>query len=182
MKRAPAMVVIGLAGALLSGCGVPPKQGADGGGAGGGGTAELALGTAQTDGTGFVEMPVAAVLTPGAQGGFHVWLSYRVRGTSGAVKAAHTVRRESDGKLLSRGERRLEVGGVGEGGWWQSDTATPAFLCPTPLGVSVIDEHAVFEVRLLAEDGSELATQQVKTQLVCPADGQAAFCMNICKG
>jgi hypothetical protein len=131
---------------------------------------------------GFEPMPAAATLVPGAQGGFHVWLSYRIKGADGAVKASHTVRRESDGKLLSRGDRRLEVADAGTDGWWQSDSATPAFLCPTPLGVSVIDEHAVFEVNLFAEDGSELATQQVKTQLVCPTDAQAAFCMSICQG
>jgi hypothetical protein len=131
---------------------------------------------------GFVDMPGAATLVPGAQGGFHVWLSYRVKGAEGAIKASHTVRRESDGKLLSRGERRLEVGAAGEGEWWQSETATPAFLCPTPLGVSVIDVAAVFQVTLTDEAGEELATQQVKTQLVCPTDSQAEFCQRICKG
>ena len=180
MSRAPARAVFGLSGvALLSlvACGrgggpIDPPP-----------TCELELGTAGQGGTGFEAMPLAATLVPGAQGGFHVWLSYRIKGAApGAVKAAHTVRRESDGKLLSRGDRKLEVGAGAGDGWWQSEGATPAFLCPTPLGVSVIDEHAVFEVTLLAEDGSEMAKRQVKTQLVCPTDGQAAFCQNICKG
>lgn len=144
-------------------------------------TVELELGSSPAAGMGFEAMPGAATLTPGAQGGFHVWLSYRVKGADGVVKAAHTVRRESDGKLLSRGERKLEVSGA-EGEWWQSEAATPTFLCPTPLGVSVIDVHAVFEVTLLGEDGGELVKQQVKTQLVCPTDGQAEFCQRICTG
>ena len=87
---------------------------------------ELELGTASSTGMGFLDMPAAATLVPGAQGGFHVWVSYRIKGASGTVKANHTVRRESDGKLLSRGERKLEVGAVGEGELWESELATPA--------------------------------------------------------
>ena len=143
---------------------------------------ELELGSAPAAGFGFTDMPGVATLMPGSQGGFHVWLSYRVKGAQGEVKASHTVRRESDGKLLSRGERRLEVSAEGDAGWWQSEAATPAFLCPTPLGVSVIDVPAVFQVVLTGEDGAELATQQAKTQLQCPTDGQAEFCQQICKG
>lgn len=162
---------------LAAACGHP------GGPDGGGGTGvELELGSAPAAGTGFMPMPGDATLVPGAQGGFHVWLSYKVKGTESAVKAAHTVRRELDGKLLSRGERRLEVVGGEVGGWWQSETATPVFLCPTPLGVSVIDVDAVFEVTLLDADAKELTKQQVKTRLKCPTDAQADFCQRICKG
>lgn len=144
---------------------------------------ELQLGTAAEGGVGFVEMPLAATLTPGAQGGFHVWLSYRIQNApTGTLKAAHTVRRESDSKLLSRGERKLEVGIAGDDGFWTSDLATPAFLCPTPLGVSVIDVPAVFEVTLTDEDGKELDVQQVKTTLTCPDDAQKDFCLRICAG
>lgn len=144
---------------------------------------ELQLGTADATGTMFADMPAAATLTPGAQGGFHVWLSYRLKNVVGhELRALHVVRRESDGKLLSRGERLLEPGEVAQGEWWQSEMATPAFLCPTPLGVSVIDETAVFEVTVNGEDGAPLATQQVKTRLTCPTDGQAQFCQQICKG
>lgn len=144
---------------------------------------ELALGSAPVTGMGFEPMPGAATLAPGAQGGFHVWLSYRVKGAEAATfKAAHTVRRESDGRLLSRGERKLEVSAPAEDGWWQSEAATPTFLCPTPLGVSVVDVDAVFEVKLLDGGGAELSVQQVKTKLVCPTDGQADFCQRICQG
>jgi len=170
------MMRLALALCLTAACGISPRPDA------GGLEVELELGSAAPAGTGFTPMPAEATLVPGAQGGFHVWLSYKVKGTEGAVKAAHTVRREGDGKLLSRGERRLEVAAVEEGGWWQSDGATPAFLCPTPLGVSVIDVSAIFEVTLFSEDARELVKQQVKTQLKCPTDGQADFCQRICKG
>ncbi len=166
---------LALALCLAAACGGPgpPDSGNTG--------VELTLGSALADGTGFAAMPAEATLVPGAQGGFHVWLSYRVKGAEGSLKAAHTVRREDDGKLLSRGERRLDVTAV-EAGWWQSETATPAFLCPTPLGVSVIDVDVVFEVTLLDAAANELVKQQVKTKLKCPTDAQADFCQRICKG
>lgn len=156
----------------MAACGPPPDPA----------TVELVVGSAPEAGLGFEEMPGAATLRPGAQGGFHVWVSYRVKGKTGPFKALHTVRREVDAKLLSRGERRLELGTAGDDGWRQSDAATPAFLCPTPLGLNAIDEDVVFEVRLLGEDGVELAKQQVKTKLQCPVGDQAEFCQRICKG
>jgi hypothetical protein len=147
---------------------------------------QLELGTATPDagGVGFAEMPAEATLVPGAQGGFHIWVSYRVKGAAPGttLTASHTVRRVSDMKLLSRGSRKLDIETLGQDGWWQSDTATPAFLCPAPLGVSIIDEHAIFEVILTSSDGTEMGRQLVETQLKCPTDGQADFCMRICTG
>ena len=160
-----------LAMAVLAGCN-PPDPGA----------CELALGTAPEGGTGFSEMPLEAEMTPGGQGGFHVWLAYRIKNAPlGTVKAAHEVRRASDGKLLSRGERKLDVGLADGDGWWQSDTATPAFLCPTPLGVTVIDLPATVEVTLTDAQGATLDTQTVSTRLVCPA-AQKDSCVRICTG
>ena len=157
---------------VLAGCGKPIDPAAG----------ELALGTSPQDGTGFAEMPLEAQMTPGAQGGFHVWLAYRIKNAPlGTLKAAHQVRRASDGKLLSRGERKLEVGVPGDDGWWQSDTATPVFLCPTPLGVTVIDLAATIEVTLTDSDGSTFDTQTVSTKLVCPA-AQLDSCQRICTG
>jgi hypothetical protein len=142
----------------------------------------LALGSAPQGGSGFQAMPLDATLVPGAQGGFHVWLGYRIQGAPpGTVTASHVVRRERDGKLLSRGERRLELGPGAADGWWQSDAATPAFLCPTPLGVSVIGETATFEVKLRA-GGVDLATDSATARLLCPQDAQADFCTRICQG
>ncbi|HEX2551855.1 MAG TPA: hypothetical protein VHK64_09710 [Nocardioidaceae bacterium] len=162
-----------LAVVLLAGCGkghVDPPA------------CELALGTALQSGTGFVEMPLETEMTPGGQGGFHVWLAYRIKNApEGSLKASHEVRRESDGKLLSRGDRKLEVTGYDDDGWWTSDTATPAFLCPTPLGVTVIDLPATIDVTLSDADGNTLATQRVSTKLVCPA-AQLDSCQRICTG
>jgi hypothetical protein len=169
MKALRVALLLGLG----MGCGVPPDPN----------PCELELGTAGEGGAGFVAMPSTAVLAPGAQGGFHVWLGYRIKNAPpGTVKAAHTVRRESDSKLLSRGERKLEVGLAGDDGFWTSEMATPAFLCPSPLGVSVIDVPAVFEVTLTDEAGEQLDVQQVKTTLTCPEDAQKDFCLRICAG
>ena len=146
------------------------------------GDVELVVGSAPETGMGFEAMPGAATLRPGAQGGFHVWVSYRVKGGSGPFNAGHTVRRAADGKLLSRGERRLELGAAGDDGWRQSEAATPAFLCPTPLGLNAIDVDAVFEVTLFDERAAAVAKQQVTTKLECPSGDQADFCRQICKG
>jgi hypothetical protein len=143
---------------------------------------ELSIGTAGAGGVGFATMPLTATLVPGAQGGFHVWLGYRVKDGDGTLTASHEVRRVRDGQLLSRGQRRLVLDGAASDGWWQSDMATPAFLCPTPLGVSVIDETATFEVKLLDSTGAELARDSVTTKLSCPTDAQADFCARVCAG
>ena len=107
----------------------------------------LTLGTAATDGSGFEALGGDATLVPGAQGGFHIWLKYRISGMAPeTVKVHRESRRVSDDALVLLADGSVDVGAAGEDGWWQLPAAQPSFMCPTPIGIGVIDERMVFEV------------------------------------
>jgi hypothetical protein len=142
-------------------------------------------GSAPMDGTGF--LPVAdgteVTLIPGAQSGFHVWLSVRVRGMSGPLMIERSARRQRDGVLVFRGlAQRLEVPETALDDWWESPLASPAFMCPSPIGIQVFDEALVFEVRILDMEGALLAEDTLVLIAHCPAGEQEAFCRSICAG
>jgi hypothetical protein len=156
---------------LLAGCG------------GTSGSAKLTLGTAATDGTGFLPLEGNATLVSGAQGGFHVWLKFRIEGVaSEQIQANHTARRTSDNKLVSVGQRFQEIGSPDAEGWWETPQGTPSFMCPTPIGVNVIGETVDFEVQILDSNGKELCTAQSTATIQCPTGTSAAFCSQICSG
>ena len=164
-----------LAALLLAGCGgtQPPP-----------GDAMLALGgAAASDGSGFVALGGDQTLVPGAQGGFHVWLKYRVAGMAPEKVHVHREsRRVSDDALVLLADGTQDVGAVGDDGWWELPAALPSFMCPTPIGISVIDERIVFEVTLTTLDGAPLAKSTAEATVHCPAGDQAAFCARICSG
>jgi hypothetical protein len=145
--------------------------------------ASISLGTAQLDGTGYAPLAGDVTLVEGAQGGFHVWLKFRVSGmTPATVTATHTARRKSDGALVSRGVRTIDVGAAGEGGYWETPLAAPTFLCPTPIGISVRDQTLVFHVELSDESGTVLGVGDSEATPHCPTGSQAEFCSSICSG
>ena len=112
------------------------------------GMGSITLGTTNHDGSGFVTLEGDQTLVPGAQGGFHVWLKYRVKGMSpGKVMVKRTVRRVSDNPLLLTTEGAQMVGEPAVDGSWELPTAIPSFMCPSPLGVKVFDAPAVFDSR-----------------------------------
>jgi hypothetical protein len=146
---------------------------------------EALAGSAGADGSGFV--PVAdgteVELIPGAQGGFHVWLNVSVHGFAGIVLFERRARRASDDVLVFRGLRQLiEVPDQAMDGWWDNPYATPAFMCPSPIGIKVYDEELVFEIELTDEDGEVLATDRLRLIPRCPEGEQAEFCRQICAG
>jgi hypothetical protein len=159
-------------------------------GCGGGGTrpppgdAMLTLGgAAASDGSGYVALGGDQTLVPGAQGGFHVWLKYRVAGMAPEKVHVHREsRRVSDDALVLLADGTQDVGAVGDDGWWELPAALPSFMCPTPIGISVIDERIVFEVTLTTLDGAPLAKSTAEATVHCPAGDQAAFCAHICSG
>ncbi|HWE30671.1 MAG TPA: hypothetical protein VHB97_21840 [Polyangia bacterium] len=176
------LVFIAVTGALIAcacalvGCGGGPTQPPPG-------DAMLALGTAATDGSGFVALGGDATLVPGAQGGFHIWLKYRVAGMAPAtVKVHRESRRVSDDALVLLADGTQDVGAPGDDGWWELPTAMPSFMCPTPIGINVIDERIVFEVTLTTMDGAPLAKSSAEATVHCPDGTQAAFCAKICSG
>ena len=149
------------------------------------GDAMLALGTAASDGSGFVPLGGDTTLVPGAQGGFHVWIKYRIEGMAPeTVKVHRESRRVSDDALVLLTDGMLDVGepGPGDDGWWELPQAVPNFMCPTPIGISVIDERMEFEVTLSTPDGTTLAKSSAEATVHCPDGDQAQFCAKICAG
>lgn len=146
-------------------------------------TSEIELGGAAPAGTGFFTLAGDAELIPGAQGGFHVWLKLRVHGvTPGRVRMTHTARRKKDGRLLVNGERLVEVGATSMTTGYEHPDPIPAFMCPSPLGIRVMDEEVTFVVTVTDEAGHPLATTTATATPRCPAGENAAFCARICAG
>lgn len=146
---------------------------------------ELIVGSSGSDGAGFVEIADGSdvEISPGSQGGFHVWLNFRVRGVSGPVRPEREARRVRDGELVFRGYPEvLDVPAEALQSWWDRPFATPAFMCPTPIGVNVVDEEMVFQVRLVTEDGVVLAEDRWIARLRCPEGDLGDFCLEICSG
>jgi hypothetical protein len=147
------------------------------------GDAMLTLGTAASDGTGFLELGGDATLVPGAQGGFHIWIKYRIAGMAPeTIKVHRESRRVSDNALVLLTDGSVDVGDAGSDGWWELPTAQPSFMCPTPIGINVIDQRIEFDVTMTTEAGAPLAKATAEATVHCPDGDQAAFCANICSG
>ena len=159
--------------ALLVGCGGEPIPG----------TASVTLGTSAPDGSGFFELSGDQPLIPGAQGGFHIWIKYRMTGMpAGKCKLRRTARRVSDGRLVLQSEHAETVGEPGREGYWEVPYAVPSFMCPTPIGVNVIGERIGFDIEVSATDGTRLADARAEATPYCPSDAQGEFCQRICSG
>ena len=171
--------LLALAAALsLAGCG--------GGAATMPGAVQVELGTAASDGTGFLPLTGDQTLVPGAQGGFHVWVKWKVQGMSPQkVHAQRTVRRTSDDALILTTVGAVDVGASSDG-WWELPSALPSFMCPTPIGVRVQDEEVKFDLVISADDNGEPGAQLGQTTATatprCPTDSEMTFCQQICDG
>ncbi len=148
------------------------------------GMGSVTLGTTALDGTGFAPLSGDQTLVAGAQGGFHVWLKYRVEGMApGKVDIKRTVRRVSDGKLILLTEGVQEVGAPSADGYWELPTALPSFMCPTPIGVKVDGEPVDFDVVISTDDGlTELGEGTAQATPHCPTGDEQSFCEKICNG
>jgi hypothetical protein len=174
--RLPAVAVLGL-GVALGACPVDPSDDA--------GTLEwpdgaFEIGTLVSDvDPTFRPLPTELALQPGAQGGFHAPLLYRVSGET--LKGAlfeHRARRAKDDVLVSVGSRVFNV--QSDGGPWVSEGMVVVFLCPTPVGVRVQDEELNFEVTV-SRDGGVVGRAHAHSVVRCPA-GSQSFCESICRG
>jgi hypothetical protein len=187
--RGVAVLMGMLVGMLAAGCGpdgpARPDASPDARPGGDAGPARIEAGTADLAGNGFV--PIAddsdATLIPGAQSGFHVWLNVRVHGVAGELRIERAARRQRDGALVFRGlAQRFDVPEAALDGWWESPMASPAFMCPSPIGIQVFDETLVFEVRLLDLSDAIVAEDTLILVPRCPTTEQEAFCRSICAG
>ena len=121
-------------------------------------------------------------LVAGAQGGFHVWMQYDVRDLApSTVTLERTATRASDGAvvLVYRGD--VDVGAPDAGGTWTAPAPIPMFMCPAPIGITVVDTPIDFQLRLLGDGDAELARAAITLVPHCP-DAQADFCTRICNG
>lgn len=146
---------------------------------------EIVAGTSGLNGQGFVPLDDGAdvELVPGSQGGFHVWVSSRIQGVAGEVYLEREARRVSDEALILRGQRILvDVPASAMDGWWETDDALPAFMCPSPIGIQVFDTEIRIQLRLTDAEGTVLAEDQMFAVPRCPEGEQRDFCLEICAG
>lgn len=166
---------------LLSGClagGGDPDGGTDGGPVVVWPEGTLELGG--EDGGTFITFPSRATATPGAQGGYHVPVMYKVTGQAQtSVTFEHRVTRLSDGVLVSKGTRTLNVDPVAAGQSWFTPGPVIIFICPTPVGVAVVDQQLHFEITA-TKSGEILGRTSGEAQFGCPAGDN--FCASICAG
>lgn len=166
-------------------------------------TLALTLGTIDAVATMQTGMPVwvdlsdgqSVQVAPGSQGGFHVWTMYRVAENTQARKLH--VQRIAD-RIATDGTRQrvLSTDGVLDlpaqlpGEVWQTPSPIPSFMCPTPIGVSILDAPVELDVKLIEDqvsgvaDSRVLGEAHVRLNLTCPPQGdpQHDFCISICKG
>ncbi len=158
----------------LVGCGTPapPDRG------------HMELGT--IDGaSGFVALHEgdSATLVEGAQGGFHVWMKFRLAGVApGELTLGRQAHRGVDGKLVLKTEGSVVISSPSPDGVWELPNALPMFMCPSPIGLSVIDQPIEYE--LVARDSAgEVARSAITLVPHCPVENHSrAFCERICTG
>jgi hypothetical protein len=145
-------------------------------------SAALAIGTVDNDAASFLPMAGDQTLVAGAQGGFHVWLTYRVSGVRpGETRVLRTVRRVSDNRLILMADGVQDIGAPGPDGFWQLPAPLPSFMCPAPIGVQVNDELVRFDVTLVDPTTKEvLAEGTAEATPRCPDGAQQAHCLDIC--
>ena len=128
----------------------------------------------------FSTFPAQVQATPGAQGGYHVAVMYRVTGKAlPGVLFEHRVTRARDGTLVSKGNRTMSVDPVAAGQSWVSPGAVIIFICPTPVGVSVLGEELNFEITA-SKGGEILGKVSARAGFGCPSGD--SFCASICSG
>jgi len=151
------------------------------------GSVSVTLGTSGLDGSGRQSLSCDQPLIPGAQGGFHVWVKWKIEGMAPQkVHIERTVRRISDNALILTTENAQDVGSPAEDGWWTMPAALPSFMCPTPIGISVENQTVKFHLVLKADHsgnaGEILGETDATATPRCPTDGQQEFCQRICNG
>lgn len=113
-------------------------------------------------------------LVEGAQGGFHVWVVYAYAGAIGVeVTLARDAHRAVDGAIVLRTSAQVTTVA-------QSDPL-PMFMCPSPVGLSVIDQPIDYALAMTDAEGNTLAAGSITLVPHCP-EGAVDFCMRICTG
>lgn len=142
--------------------------------------AQLTLGTAAVDGDGFSPLLGDQTLVAGPQGGFHVWLKLRVVGFPAGPATLHrSASAVATGASLLDIDSGIQVGAAADGSWEQP-SPLPLFLCPTPAGVSIIDQMVRADIALTSA-GLDQLTATTTFTAHCPDDAHTA-CIELCSG
>jgi hypothetical protein len=177
MRRALASLALSVVGCGTGNMVQPPPP--DGG---------MALTLGQLDGTGaFVALAdgTDVTLVEGAQGGFHVWMDFQAPEAPPAdAVMLRTAHRLSDGALILRTSGLvMPPNAPGGAGTFELPSMVPMFMCPSPVGISVIDTPVSFEIEIQDGAGASLGAGSVHLVAHCPGDAAAqAFCQRICTG
>ena len=111
-------------------------------------------------------------LVAGAQGGFHVWLAFQMAPSlTGDATLERTAHRRADDQLILRTKGEIAL---------DSSEALPMFMCPAPVGISVIDQPIDYQLHF-SNDSGELTSGSITLVPHCPSD-QLEFCQRICNG
>jgi hypothetical protein len=147
---------------------------------------KLVLGTTDAAGAGFYPLTGDQPMVAGVQGGFHVWLKFRVSGRfPGAVWVESSTRRADDDTLILESAWQAEISAPSADGYWELPMPWTAFLCPSPPGVRVQDQLVRFVVVLRdRNDKAELAAANAEATPHCPTADQSeqSLCVKICSG
>ncbi len=146
--------------------------------------ASIVVGGTDVAGEGFSPLEGDVTMVPGGQGGFHVWLKYRVTGmTPGPMRVRHSAARADDGRPVLMGQSRpVDIGAAGPDGAWEAPTAAPAFMCPAPLGVRIDGTRIRYRVELLDGNDHPIVHGEAMATPHCPAGDLSTFCAKICSG
>ena len=146
---------------------------------------QLVIGSSELSGVGFVSVDDGAdvELVSGAQGGFHIWTTLRVRDAAGPLFLHREARLVSDGTLILKAQRLyVEVPEEAMDNWWEREDAAPSFMCPSPVGVKIFDTEIALTATLTDEDGEILAEDHKILIPRCPTGDLHDWCLNICSG
>jgi hypothetical protein len=172
---------------LATGCGgappVPPPPGSP----------MLTLGGFEGDGGSFVPLVdgADATLVEGAQGGFHVWMEFRLANAPAEhVDVTRLAHRVSDNALVLRAVGTYDIPQMPPGQPWESPEPARMFMCPSPIGIRVVDEQIRYDVSFGHEEGTDANGMPIVHEVAhgtitlvprCP-DAQRDFCLRICSG
>jgi hypothetical protein len=107
-------------------------------------------------------------LVAGAQGGYHVWLDWRMTpAPAGELQLERRAHRVSDGALVLRYDTSVDE---------NSATLVPMFMCPAPVGLPILDQPIEYELSF-----SNRARGAVTLVPHCP-DDSIEICQRICSG
>lgn len=145
---------------------------------------QLDLGGSEQSGSGFVELEDfdEVDLISGAQGGFHIWTTFRVQGAAGPLYLRREARQVEDGTLVLKAlPIRIDVPDDAMDDWWVEADAMASFMCPPPVGVTIYDKELALTAQLTDQDGEEVyAEDDIVLIPRCPEGDTYESCLDIC--